>query len=130
MASALPFPQLVSSGSTMPSHDAETTWRTAQRRAKWKRRLLPLFGAFSLLFFWWALVTFFDVKPFIAPAPQVVAATLIQKHDVLLSNLWPTAIEAVAGFLIGNLLAIAIATLFVHRKNIEMAFLPIVVLIN
>jgi NitT/TauT family transport system permease protein len=113
-----------------PTDAATLAWVAAQRRARWKRRLLPLLGAGSLLFVWWALVAGFDVKPFIAPSPEVVAATLWQKRDILLDNLWPTAIEAIAGFLIGNLVAIAIATLFVHRKAIEMAFFPIVVLIN
>jgi NitT/TauT family transport system permease protein len=79
---------------------------------------------------WWALVAVLQVKPFIAPAPQVVAVTLWQKADILLANLEPTVIEAVSGFLIGNFCAIALATLFVHRKSIEMAFLPIVVLLN
>jgi NitT/TauT family transport system permease protein len=109
---------------------ARQAWVAAQAWARWKRRLLPLVGAVALLFVWWALVAVFNVKPFVAPAPQVVAVTLVQKSDVLLSNLWPTMIEAVSGFLVGNLAAIAIATLFVHRKSIEMAFFPVVVLIN
>jgi NitT/TauT family transport system permease protein len=109
---------------------ARATWLAAQNWLRWKRRLLPLVGAASLLFVWWALVAVFDVKPFVAPAPQVVAITLVSKIDVLLANLWPTVIEAVTGFTIGNLTAIAIATLFVHRKSLEMAFFPIVVLIN
>jgi NitT/TauT family transport system permease protein len=105
-------------------------WETTQTLARWKRRLLPLAGAATLLFVWWALVTVFNVKPFVAPAPQVVAVTLVQKSAMLLTNLWPTMIEAVSGFVIGNLAAIAIATMFVHRKSMEMAFFPIVVLIN
>jgi NitT/TauT family transport system permease protein len=109
---------------------AHATWLAAQVRLRWRRRLLPLIGAASLLFVWWALVAVFQVKPFIAPAPQVVAVTLFQKAGMLLDNLWPTAIESVAGFAIGNLLAIMLATLFVHRKAVEMAFFPIVVLIN
>jgi len=109
---------------------ARAAWLAAQAWMRWKRRLLPLVGAALLLFVWWALVAVFNVKPFVAPAPQVVATTLVQKADVLLANLWPTMIEALSGFAIGNLVAIAIATLFVHRKSIEMAFFPIVVLIN
>jgi len=109
---------------------ARSLWRAGQRRSRWRRRLLPLVGAASLLLLWWALIAVFDVKPFIAPAPQVVAATLFAKHEMLLVNLLPTAIEAVCGFLAGNLLAIVVATLFVHRKGVEMAFFPIVVLIN
>jgi NitT/TauT family transport system permease protein len=109
---------------------ARTAWLAAQTWLRWKRRLLPAAGAAALLFVWWALVAFFHVKPFIAPSPVVVAITLMQKWDILLANLWPTAIEAISGFAVGNLVAIVIATLFVHRKSIEMAFFPIVVLVN
>jgi NitT/TauT family transport system permease protein len=109
---------------------ARAAFLAAQSWARWQRRLLPLVGAAALLFVWWALVFVFAVKPFVAPAPQVVAATLVEKWAILLANLWPTMIEAISGFLLGNLIAIAIATLFVHRKWVEMAFFPIVVLVN
>jgi NitT/TauT family transport system permease protein len=133
MAFDLSLPQFARAAAGAQSRDediATVAWLASQRRARWRRRLLPLLGAGSLLFFWWALVAGFDVKPFIAPAPQVVAATLLERREILLANLWPTAIEAVSGFLFGNFFAIAIATLFVHRKAIEMAFFPIFVLIN
>ena len=123
-------------GETAPGEREQTddaavlAWRAGQRRTRWLRALLPLFGGGALLFVWWALVEGRGVKPFIAPAPQVVAVTLVQKYDILLTNLWPTAIEAVSGFLIGNLAAIGIATLFVHRKWVQLAFFPIAVLIN
>ncbi len=113
-----------------PADAARAAWLAAQNWLKWQRRILPLFGAASLLFAWWALVTYFEVKPFIAPAPQVVAQVLVQKSDILFANLVPTAIEALSGFALGNLAAILMATLFVHAKSIEMAFFPIVVLIN
>jgi len=112
------------------SLDRRAAWLATQRRARLARRLLPLVGAALLLSVWWALIAVFDVKPFIAPAPQVVAATLFEKGDILLANLWPTMIEAISGFIIGNLVAIAIAALFVHRKMVELAFFPIVVLLN
>jgi NitT/TauT family transport system permease protein len=60
----------------------------------------------------------------------MVVSTLVEKWPVLLQNLVPTAIEALAGFAIGNLAAIVIATVFVHRKTVEEAFFPVVVLIN
>src|SRR5258708_1086503 len=49
---------------------------------------------------------------------------------ILTANLLPTAIEAVSGFLLGNLTAILIATVFVHKKTMEEAFFPIVVIVN
>ena len=47
-----------------------------------------------------------------------------------MNNLWPTVVEAIGGFLIGNLFAIALATAFVHRKAISETFFALVVLIN
>ena len=110
--------------------DARIVWLAGQRRTRRLRRLMPLVGAAVLLGLWWAVIAIFDVKPFIAPAPQVVAATLVAKAGVLWANLVPTMIEAVCGFLLGNAVAILIAALFVHRKMVELAFFPIIVLLN
>jgi NitT/TauT family transport system permease protein len=70
------------------------------------------------------------VPTFVAPSPQLVAATLVSKFGILMANLWPTAVEALSGFLLGNLSAIIIATVFVHKKSMEQAFFPVVVLVN
>lgn len=110
--------------------DAEEGFRTARRRAQLRRRVLPLVGIGVFLGIWAALVFLFKVPPFVAPSPLLVGQTLIGKSDVLLANLVPTAIEALSGFLIGNLVAIVIATAFVHKKTLEETFFPTVVLIN
>lgn len=110
--------------------DAEEGFRRAQRRILLRRRLLPFVGVAIFLGIWAALVYLFKVPPFVAPTPLLVAQTLIGKGDVLLANLVPTAIEALSGFLLGNLVAIAIATAFVHKKTLEETFFPTVVLIN
>jgi NitT/TauT family transport system permease protein len=109
---------------------AEAAYRAAQRALEWRRRLLPLAGILCLILIWAALVYGLKVPPFVAPSPQAVARVLAAKYDILLANLWPTAIEAVLGFLLGNLSAIVIATVFVHKKTMEEAFFPIAVLIN
>lgn len=109
---------------------AEAAYRAAKQRAQWRRRLMPLAGVLGVLAVWAALVYGLEVPPFIAPSPQAVAQTLVAKHALLLRNLWPTALEAVLGFALGNLAAIAIATVFVHQKTMEEAFFPVVVLIN
>jgi len=72
----------------------------------------------------------FGIKPFIAPSPGLVLQTLFDKRDVLLQNLIPTAIEAAGGFLLGNLAAIAIATVFVHNKTLQDIFFPVVLMFN
>jgi NitT/TauT family transport system permease protein len=101
-----------------------------QRQLRWRKRLLPLAAVIGLVATWWLAVIVFEIQPFIAPSPVAVAATLVAKFGMLMTNLAPTAIEAVLGFLLGNLTAILIATAFVLRRTLEEAFFPIAVMIN
>lgn len=111
--------------------DPEAQAFLARRRQQvWRSRSLPALGVAGLLFVWWAVVAGFHVKPFIAPSPWLVLQTLVSKSDVLLQNMVPTAIEAVGGFLLGNLVAILLATLFVHNKTLREIFYPVAVMIN
>ncbi len=109
---------------------AEAAFLRAQQRQRWRRRMLPFLGIAAALLVWAALVYIFKVPPFVAPSPQLVAWTLYDKFGLLMTNLWPTAVQAVLGFLLGNMAAIAIATVFVHKKTVEEAFFPVVVLVN
>lgn len=111
--------------------DAEAVaWHTSRRRQIWRQRSLPAIGIALLLFIWWAVVVGFNVKPFIAPSPLVVWETLIDKRSVLLGNMLPTALEAAGGFLLGNLVAIIIATIFVHNKTLQDIFYPVALMLN
>ncbi|WP_454766977.1 ABC transporter permease [Cupriavidus campinensis] len=111
--------------------DAEAdAYFSSRRRRVWRARAMPALGIAGLLFAWWAVVAGFDIKPFIAPSPGMVLQTLFDKRDVLLQNLIPTAIEAVGGFLLGNFLAILLATAFVHNKTLQEIFYPVAVMIN
>jgi NitT/TauT family transport system permease protein len=110
--------------------ESEARFRLERTRLRWRRRLLPVAGIAGFILFWAALVYVLKVPPFVAPSPIAVAATLARNFPKLIENLLPTAIEAISGFLLGNLAAIIIATAFVHKKSLEEAFFPIVVLIN
>ena len=109
---------------------AQARFRAEQARLRLKRRLLPIAGIVGFILFWAALVYGLHVPPFVAPSPAAVVETLVVNLPKLMQNLLPTAIEAVSGFLIGNLAAIVLATVFVHQKSLQEAFFPIVVLIN
>ena len=114
-----------------PSIDEEEArYRAAVERARWRRRVMPAIGIVGLLALWWGVVVVFQVKPFIAPSPLAVLQTLWLKREVLLANLLPTAGEALGGFLLGNLCAIAVATVFVHNKRLQEIFFPVVVMFN
>jgi NitT/TauT family transport system permease protein len=117
-------------GSAAALSEAEARYAAAKRRALWRRRVLPIVGALTLLAIWGGLVYGLQVPRFIAPSPLLVAQTLYDKFGMMMTNLLPTAIEAISGFVLGNIVAIVIATVFVHQKAVEEAFFPIVVLIH
>ncbi len=91
---------------------------------------LPVVGIAILLFAWWAVVAGFHVRPFIAPSPILVARTLIKNRALLFDNLIPTTVEAVGGFLIGNIAAILVAIVFVHLRLLQKIFFPVAVMLN
>jgi NitT/TauT family transport system permease protein len=110
--------------------EAEARFRTLRSREQWRRRILPIVGVAGFIGFWAALVHLLRVPPFVAPSPAAVLEKLLNEFPKLMTNLGPTAVESISGFMLGNLAAILIATAFVHKKSLEDAFFPIVVLIN
>ena len=108
----------------------EARYLAEQRRLALQRRMLPVLGIVGLLIAWWAVIAGFNIKPFIAPSPLLVMQTIIRRSDLLLQNLGVTAVEALFGFILGNLAAILVASVFVHSKILQWIFLPIAVAVN
>lgn len=92
--------------------------------------LWPLLGIASLLLLWQAVVVGFNVKPFVAPTPLAVIAATWEYRAILLDNLVPTAIEALSGFALGNLVAVVMATVFIHSQVLRRMYFPAVVIFN
>lgn len=117
-------------GAFVDDNEAQAVYLAAKRRLLWRRRLLPVITFLTLLVLWEVGVRVFEVKPFIAPAPSAIFSVLVSKFPMLMQNLLPTAIEAVAGFIIGNVAAILIATAFAYKQSLEEAFFPMAVMVN
>ncbi len=110
--------------------EADARFLARKRYLAWRRRLLPIGAILLFLLLWWQAVVQFEIKPFIAPSPVAGAHVLVERFDILMVNLAPTAIEAVCGFLLGNFAAITLATVFVYNKTSEEALFPIAVMVN
>lgn len=95
-----------------------------------KKNWLPMFTTMMIFVVWELGIRIFGVPEYIAPAPSSVFATLVEERDVLVRNFLPTLYESLAGFVLGNLIAITLAIAFVHNKMFEKAFFPIAVFVN
>lgn len=101
-----------------------------RRRRSLSRLLVGMSGLIGLVVLWYAIVKIFSIPVYIVPSPIDVGVTMWKQRDVLLSNLWPTVIESVAGFAVGNALAIGLAIWFVHAKRVEQALFPVAVFVR
>ncbi len=97
---------------------------------KLKERLLPASALVSILVIWTAVVHWFEIPEYIVPSPIHVARTFVGDFSVIMRNLWPTAIESFLGFLLGNVASIALATVFVHWKTVELTLFPLAIIIR
>lgn len=95
-----------------------------------KTRRLPLLSAATLLVAWAIAVWWLAIPSQVVPSPLAVAQTVWRDAGTLLTNLLPTAIESVVGFLLGNLASVLLAIAFVQRRPLQEAFFPIAVVIN
>lgn len=91
---------------------------------------LPVFGAASILFAWQVLLPWLGVPAYIVPTPTAIFGVFQKNQALLLANLKPTLIEALAGFIIGNLAGVLLAVLFVHSRILQAAYFPIVLFFN
>lgn len=92
--------------------------------------LAPVFGALSILAAWQFLLPLSGVPAYIAPTPAKIVTVFFTQTDLILSNFLPTATEALAGFVFGNLAAILFAILFAYARFIRMAYFPVVLFFN
>jgi NitT/TauT family transport system permease protein len=95
-----------------------------------RRRLLPAAALAAMLLLWWLAVVVLRVPEYIIPSPLDVARTLFGDFGTILRNLVPTAVESVLGFLLGNVLSIAVATLFIHQRTVEEALFPLAIVVR
>jgi ABC-type nitrate/sulfonate/bicarbonate transport system permease component len=83
------------------------------------------------LLLWQALVKFSGVTPFIAKTPGDVYKYLFQvpaaaaNRAELMTAFWQTARDAAVGFVAGTAAAVLLANLFVLRRGVEQAVMPL-----
>lgn len=91
---------------------------------------LPILGAISIVAAWQFLIPLAGIPPYIVPTPVTIAEVFQKQWPLLFSNLWPTMVESVAGFLIGNTVAVLMAIVFVYSRVVQAAYFPVVLFFN
>lgn len=95
-----------------------------RKRSKWTE-LAPSIGLFiAVAVIWEVSVRAFAIPAYLLPAPSVIAAEMIAKWPMLMTNLYATMLAAVLGFAVGTSFAVALAILFLYSRTAERALFP------
>lgn len=83
--------------------------------------ILALFGLWEMITRW------LNVPEYIMPGPLRIVSAIVNNGPLLAEHAWVTTVEALSGFLIGNVIAILLAVAFVHIRIIERTVYPLAV---
>lgn len=104
--------------------------RAHERGRALRRRGLAVLGVVAALALWQGTVLLLRVPRYIAPSPVEVAVALRVEAGTLAANAWPTILETLGGFLVGNVIAVAIAIGFVHNRTLQHTVYPLAVTVR
>lgn len=89
--------------------------------------LRPLVILVGLLAIWQAVVSAFDIAPFILPGPVPVLQVAIERYETLLGHAWVTLTEILLGLLFGVLLGASSALVMAYFRQARSWLLPVLV---
>jgi NitT/TauT family transport system permease protein len=94
------------------------------------RVLLPAIVLLALVLLWHAVVVINDIPPFVLPAPELVATTLVSDWGVLGPSLLTTLVTTFEGFMLAAAGGIALAVLFNQSRLVEYSLYPYAVILQ
>jgi NitT/TauT family transport system permease protein len=98
--------------------------RTPSLAARLSNFLTPLIFLVAIVGIWQAAVWVFKTPQYLLPAPSHIVVALGEDFLSLLGHLGITMMEAVAGFLLANVIGFSVAVVFAHNRTIERGLYP------
>ena len=93
-------------------------------------RLAYLIMIVSVPILWVLAIQVTGFPSFLLPPPDMVADVLWSERDILLSHAWTTIVEALTGYAIANLIAIALSVSFLYLPWFEALAIPWTVIVK
>lgn len=87
----------------------------------------PPLAILGIVAAWEGLTRLLDVPPYVVPGPWTIGAAIHENWATIAENAWVTTIEALGGFVIGNLVAFVLAIGFVYLPLMEQTVFPLAV---
>jgi NitT/TauT family transport system permease protein len=94
------------------------------------RILLPIIVLTAGIGLWEFAIRFYDIQPYVLPAPSLILKTLVTDWPVLSDSLLVTLITTLEGFVAAAVGGVALALLFNQSKLIEYSLFPYAVVLQ
>lgn len=114
--------------STLTRPDVKPERRTRRRLRSHRSWIDPVVTIVAITILVEIVTRTLDVPAYVVPAPSAVFEEVGSNFGLLMVNLWATVQATLLGFLVGNVLAIVIAVVFVHNKTVERSVYPLAVM--
>jgi NitT/TauT family transport system permease protein len=101
-----------------------------ERRERALRAALPMIFFALVIAAWSAAVWFWQIKPYVLPAPGLILRTLVTDWPVLGQSLLVTLTTTVEGFVLASLGGFGLAVLFNFSRYIEYSLYPYAVILQ
>jgi NitT/TauT family transport system permease protein len=79
------------------------------------------------LVIWETVVRALGVRAIILPAPSEILLVIVQRHELLLSHLWPSLYMTLLGFFLSVIGGIFVAILVTYSRIIRLGLYPVIV---
>jgi NitT/TauT family transport system permease protein len=93
----------------------------------WRPWIWPFITVILLICSWEAVVRAYQLPAIVVPSPSLIAETFINRHEILLTNLWPTFCQIVLGFALSVIGGIAVAILLTYSEIFRRGVYPLIV---
>jgi len=111
------------------AHPAETRGQSGARRVG--RRYGPAVLAFiGVIVIWETLTRLFNVESFVLPKPSEIMSSFVETFSTIWGAGFNTLIEAVSGFLLGTILAVATSIAAARWVGFREGMLPMAIALN
>jgi NitT/TauT family transport system permease protein len=101
-----------------------------ERSERALRVMLPVIVFAFVIAVWAAAVWFWQIKPYVLPAPSLVAHTLVADWPLLSQSLLVTLITTIEGFVLASLGGFILAALFDLSRYVEYSLYPYAVILQ
>ena len=99
-------------------------------KRRYDKLIYPVVVAVMLLVIWQALVTGFELPPYLVPSPLLMLQTLVNDWQSLSAALLVTLKITLLSFAVATVVGVLISFLFVQSRIIETALFPYAVLLQ